>query len=59
MSSSYGGILCYDPGGSDIDDLDNEVSNIAKKQRQIKYELHQSNSSSTDIKQQPIKHDDI
>jgi hypothetical protein len=59
MSSSYGGDFYYDPDGSDIDDLDNEVSNIARKQRQIRYELHQSNSSSNDLRQPPVKHDDI
>ena len=31
MSSSYGNDFYYDIEGSDIDDLDNEVSNIAKK----------------------------
>jgi hypothetical protein len=31
MSSSYGNDFCYDIDGSEIDDLDNEVSNIAKK----------------------------
>lgn len=59
MSSSYGGDFYYDPEGSDIDDLDNEVSNIARKQQQKREQLHQSHSSETELKQAPVKHDDI
>lgn len=59
MSSSYGGDFYYDPEGSDIDDLDNEVSNIARKQQQKREQLHQSHSSEAELKQAPVKHDDI
>ena len=31
MSSSYGNDVYYEIEGSEIDDLDNEVSNISKK----------------------------
>jgi hypothetical protein len=31
MSSSYGGDFYYDPEGSDIDDLDKEVTNFSRK----------------------------
>jgi len=59
--SSYGGEI-YDAEGSEMDYLDNEVSNIARKRQQQKktQNLEQSNSSTSDIKKADIvKPDDI
>lgn len=59
--SSYGGEI-YDAEGSEMDYLDNEVSNIARKLQQKKRVQHfdQSNSSASEFKKNDIvKPEDI
>jgi len=59
--SSYGGEI-YDAEGSEMDYLDNEVSNIARKLQQKKkmQNFDQSNSSTSEFKKNDIiKPDDI
>ena len=59
--SSYGGEI-YDAEGSEMDYLDNEVSNIARKLQQKKkmQNFDQSNSETSEFKKNDIiKPDDI
>lgn len=62
MSSSYGNDFYYDIDCSEIDDLDNEVSNIAKKftqNNQKKQSFNNKNIAENDNKISSVDHEDI
>lgn len=56
MSSSYGNDFYYDIDGSEVDDLDNEVSNIARKYKEKRNHQEDQNSENRNSE---INHSDI